>query len=205
DRASERAGTDESVLVGEGTIGDHRVAVVVGEFGFLAGSIGAVAATRVVSAFERASAERLPVLVSTSSGGTRMQEGTPAFVLMADIARAMTRHREAGLLSIAYLRHPTTGGVFATWGSLAPITWAEPGALVGFLGPKVFELLNGRPFPTDVQTAENLAAVGVIDEVVAHDDLRTRVAEALGVFAPASAATLPRPTAVEVPAHDVWD
>ena len=74
-------------------------------------------------------------------------------------------HRAAGLPYLVHLRHPTTGGVYASWGSLGHVTVAEPGALVGFLGPKVFEALNGEPFPAGVQTAENLAAKGVIDAV----------------------------------------
>ena len=86
-----------------------------------------------------------------------MQEGTPAFVEMMQISRAVMAHREAGLPYLVHLRHPTTGGVFASWGSLGQVTTAQPGALVGFLGPKVFEALNDEVFPKDVQTAENLA------------------------------------------------
>ena len=119
------------------------MAVVVGEFGFLGGSIGRATARRIVTAVTRATRERLPVLVATSSGGTRMQEGTPAFVEMVAISQAVVAHKAAGLPYLVYLRHPTTGGVFASWGSLGHVTVAEPGALVGFLGPRVFEALNG--------------------------------------------------------------
>ena len=147
------------------------MAVVVNEFGFLAGSIGRAAADRIIAAVRRATAEGLPLLASTASGGTRMQEGTPAFVRMAEISRALMEHRAAGLPYLVHLRHPTTGGVYASWGSLGHVTVAEPGALVGFLGPKVYEALNGRPFRPGVQVAENLAAVGVIDGVVAAEDL----------------------------------
>ena len=94
-----------------------------------------------------------------------MQEGTPAFVQMVEISRALMEHRAAELPYLAYLRHPTTGGVYASWGSLAHVTVAEPGALIGFLGPKVFEALNGRPFPENVQLAENLKHHGVIDGI----------------------------------------
>jgi acetyl-CoA carboxylase beta subunit len=78
-----------------------------------------------------------------------MQEGTPAFVTMVDITRAVVDHKNAGLPYLVYLRHPTTGGVFASWGSLGHVTVAEPGALVGFLGPSVFEALHGAPFPAE--------------------------------------------------------
>src|SRR5205085_1275458 len=104
----------------------RRVAVIVNEFSFLAGSIGTAAAHRIVAAVRRATDERLPLLASTASGGTRMQEGTPAFVTMADIARALSEHKAAGLPYLVHLRHPTTGGVFASWGSLGHLTSAEP-------------------------------------------------------------------------------
>ena len=169
--AREKAGTDESVLTGRGLVHGRPVAVVANEFRFLAGSIGLAAARRITSAVRRATAERLPVLATTASGGTRMQEGTPAFVQMVEISRAVMEHRAAGLPYLAYLRHPTTGGVYASWGSLAHVTVGEPGALIGFLGPKVFEALNGTPFPEGVQVAENLSAHGVIDGVATAEEL----------------------------------
>ncbi len=180
--AAERAGTDEAVLTGRGTVAGRPVAFVVNEFRFLAGSIGVAAAERIAAAVRRATAEGLPVLASTSSGGTRMQEGTRAFVRMVEISRALMEHRAAGLPYLVHLRHPTTGGVYASWGSLGHVTVAEPGALVGFLGPKVFRALHGEDFPEDVQTSENLAAKGVIDAVVPAEELRTLVAEALAVL-----------------------
>lgn len=180
--AAAKAGTDESVLTGRGLVHGRPVVVVLNEFAFLAGSIGRVAANRIVAAVRRATALGLPVLASTSSGGTRMQEGTPAFVRMMEISRAVMDHRSAGLPYLVHLRHPTTGGVFASWGSLGHVTVAEPGALVGFLGPKVFEALEGEAFPAGVQTAENLAAKGVIDAVVAAEDLPAVVDHALAVL-----------------------
>ncbi|WGX97580.1 carboxyl transferase domain-containing protein [Nocardioides sp. L-11A] len=196
--AAEKAGTDESVLTGRGTVRGRPVAFVVNEFRFLAGSIGVAAATRIAAAVRRATAEGLPVLASTSSGGTRMQEGTRAFVKMVEISRALMEHRAAGLPYLVHLRHPTTGGVYASWGSLGHVTVAEPGALVGFLGPKVYEALNGRPFPPGVQVAENLAAHGVIDAVVPAEHLPALVDHALGVLVdPAGEAGLERRTPVE--------
>ncbi|XBB65615.1 carboxyl transferase domain-containing protein [Nocardioides sp. WV_118_6] len=207
--AAEKAGTDESVLTGRGTVRGRPVAFVVNEFRFLAGSIGVAAATRIAAAVRRATAEGLPVLASTSSGGTRMQEGTRAFVQMIEISRALMEHRAAGLPYLVHLRHPTTGGVFASWGSLGHITVAEPGALVGFLGPKVFEALNGRPFPEGVQLAENLAARGVIDAVIPAEELPALVDHALGVLvAPATAPVLERRTPVVAGTlldHPVWE
>lgn len=181
--AAEKAGTDESVLVGEGLVWGQRVALVVSEFGFLGGSIGRTAATRIAAAIRRATGRGLPVVGLPASGGTRMQEGTPAFVLMPEIARAIAEHRAAGHAYLSYLRHPTTGGVYATWGALGQVLWAEPDALIGFLGPRVFEVMTGTPFPPGVQVAENLANLGVIDEVVAVEDLRERLGALLTVLA----------------------
>ncbi|KRB78659.1 acetyl-CoA carboxyl transferase [Nocardioides sp. Root190] len=209
ERAAEKAGTDESVLTGRGTVSGRPVAFVVNEFAFLAGSIGIAAADRIAAAVRRASAEGLPVLASTASGGTRMQEGTRAFVQMVEISRALMEHRAAGLPYLVHLRHPTTGGVYASWGSLGHVTVAEPGALVGFLGPKVYEALNGEPFPEGVQLAENLAAKGVIDAVVAAEDLPALVDHALGALVdPPVERTLPRRTPVTVGTtldHPVWE
>ncbi len=123
------------------------VALVACEFDFLAGSIGVAAAERITDAVQRATREGLPLLASPSSGGTRMQEGTVAFLQMVKIAAAVELHKRAHLPYLVYLRHPTTGGVFASWGSLGHVTAAEPGALVGFLGPRVYEHLYGEPFP----------------------------------------------------------
>lgn len=181
--AADKSGVDESVLTGRGRVRGRPVAVVVNEFGFLAGTIGRAATARITNAVRRATAERLPVLATTSSGGTRMQEGTPAFVGMVEISRAVMDHRRAGLPYLVHLRHPTTGGAYASWGSLGHITVAEPGALIGFLGPKVYQGLTGERFPDGVQTAENLAAKGVIDAVVPVEALPELVDRALAVFA----------------------
>ena len=180
--ARERTGLDESLITGEGTLGGRPVALIVGDFGFLAGSIGVAAAERFVLAAERARLLRLPLIASPSSGGTRMQEGTIAFLQMVKISAAVAAHRAAGLPYLVYLRHPTTGGVLASWGMLGHVSAAEPGALLGFLGPRVYEALQGEPFPEGVQTAENLFRHGLIDAVVEPEDLRRIAADALDIL-----------------------
>lgn len=181
-RARERSGVDEAVVTGEGRLDGRRVAVAAGEFAFLAGSIGAAASERLTRAVERATAEGLPLLASPSSGGTRMQEGTPAFLHMVKIGQAVMAHRRARLPYLVYLRDPTTGGVLASWGSLGHLTVAEPGALVGFLGPRVREVIHGEPFPEGVQLAENLVGRGVLDGVVPLEGLREVAIGALHVL-----------------------
>lgn len=197
--ARERTGLDEALVTGEGRIHGRRVAVVACEFAFLAGSIGVAAAERLVRAVERATAERLPLVASPTSGGTRMQEGTVAFLQMVKISAAVAAHKAAGLPYLVYLRHPTTGGVFASWGSLGHVTAAQPGALIGFLGPRVFEALNGEPFPPGVQVAENLYEHGLLDAVVPPEQLRDIAARVLDVLdgrppADATRGTVPDPT-----------
>ncbi|MCZ8377886.1 acetyl-CoA carboxyl transferase [Mycobacterium sp. CPCC 205372] len=181
--AAAATGLDESVLTGEGTVYGRRVAVVACEFDFLAGSIGVAAAERIAAAVARATAERLPLVASPSSGGTRMQEGTVAFLQMVKIAAAVELHKRAHLPYLVYLRHPTTGGVFASWGSQGHVTAAEPGALIGFLGPRVYRHLYGEEFPEGVQTAENLHRHGVIDGVVPLEFLRSTLDRTLTVIA----------------------
>lgn len=205
ERARERSGCDESVITGVGRVGGRTVVLIVSEFAFLGGSIGAAAGNRVVQALRRATSAGLPVLAMPASGGTRMQEGTPAFLQMVAITGAVTAHKAAGLAYLVYLRHPTTGGVFASWGSLGHVTWAQPGALVGFLGPRVYEGLYGEPFPAGVQTAENLSHIQLVDAVLDAKTLRNVLGSVLGLLEKSGAAHHPsvrRETAV--PDVDAW-
>ncbi|MFD4655714.1 carboxyl transferase domain-containing protein [Kitasatospora sp. NPDC058444] len=183
DRARERTGLDEAVLTGLGLIGGRPVALIASEFGFLGGSIGVATAERITRAVERATAERLPLLALPVSGGTRMQEGSAAFLCMLRITAAVQAHRAAGLPYVTYLRNPTMGGVFASWGTLGQLVLAEPGARLGFLGPRVYEELRGVELPPDVQRAETLAGQGLVDAVVPPRELRELLRRALAVLA----------------------
>lgn len=170
--AQRKTGLEEALIIGEGKIHGRRIAVIATEFNFLAGSVGVETAERLVYAIERATAERLPLISSPTSGGTRMQEGVLAFVQMVKISTAAALHKKAGLPLITYLRDPTFGGVFASWGSLGHITGAQPEARIGFLGPRVYEALYNQRFPDNVQVAENLFAHGILDGVVRTEVLR---------------------------------
>ncbi|TDD22138.1 carboxyl transferase domain-containing protein [Nonomuraea diastatica] len=178
-----KSGYDEAVITGEGRLDGRRVAIAACEFSFMAGSIGVAAAERFVNAVERATRERLPLLSAPASGGTRMQEGAVAFVQMVKITAAIQAHRAAGLPYLVYLRHPTTGGVFASWASLGHVAAAEPEALIGFMGPRVFESLHGYPFPEGVQVSENLHRKGLLDAVVSAEEARDVAIKALAVLA----------------------
>lgn len=165
------SGCDESVLTGSIRIGGIPVAAIAWEFGFLGGSVGVTTAAHIVAAIRRATTNRLPLVVLPRSGGTRMQEGAPAFIQMVAITGAIAEHRAAGLPYLVHLCGPTTGGVLATLGSAGDLTSAEPGAMVGFLGPRAFAAITGQEFPPGIQTAENLRDRGIVDAVLDWDEL----------------------------------
>lgn len=189
--ARRNATTTEAVVTGVGRLAGRHVVLVVGEFGFLAGTQGVVVGERVTRAFDRAATRGLPVVGLPTSGGTRMQEGALAFVQMLKIAAAVAGFRRSGNRYVAWLRSPTTGGVLASWGSLAHVTWAQPGALIGLTGPRVIAALAGSALPEHVQRAEHLHAHGVVDDVVPADELPGRLAGALDVLGPPSRARGP--------------
>jgi acetyl-CoA carboxylase alpha subunit len=182
-RAAAQTGSDEAVVTGECIVGGVRTAVIAWEFGFLGGSVGIGTATRIVAAIRRATERGLPLVALPRSGGTRMQEGSPAFVQMVAITGALVDHRSAGLPFLVHLCGPTTGGVLATIGSAGDLTTAEPGAMVGFLGPRAYRAITGQRFPDGIQTAENLLEHGIIDAVLAWDRLPRFWAGVLGLWA----------------------
>ena len=185
------APTTEAVVTGVGRLGGRHVVLVVGEFGFLAGTQGVVVGERVTRAFDRATVRGLPIVGLPTSGGTRMQEGALAFVQMLKIAAAVSAFRRSGNRYVAWLRNPTTGGVLASWGSLAHVTWAQPGALIGLTGPRVIAALEGSALPEHVQRAEHLHSHGVVDGVVPADELRQCLAHTLDAVGPPSPALGP--------------
>jgi acetyl-CoA carboxylase carboxyl transferase subunit beta len=157
---------EESVVTGRTSLG---YALIQGRFDVLGGSMGAAHGEKVVRAYQRAVAERLPVVVVTASGGARMQEGMVSLIQMARTAAAARAHADAGLLSVALHRSPTTGGVLASYSSLADVRGVVAGATIGFAGPRVVELTTGEPLPPTSHTAEGAYAAGLVDEVVPAD------------------------------------
>ncbi|HWI31474.1 MAG TPA: carboxyl transferase domain-containing protein [Microbacterium sp.] len=180
-RAAHRTGCDEAVITGSARMGGHRVALIVSEFGFLGGSVGTLAAARIVAAVHRATEEELPLIGLPASGGTRMQDGAAAFAAMVDIATAVRAHALVGLPYFVYLRNPTTGGTLASWGTLGHLTIAEPHAFIGFLGPAVVQAITGEQIDPAVQRSENLFANAQVDLVADIDTARVLLARALGL------------------------
>jgi acetyl-CoA carboxylase carboxyl transferase alpha subunit/acetyl-CoA carboxylase carboxyl transferase beta subunit len=169
----------EAVVTGEAEIESQRVVLVVLDFRFMGGSMGSAVGEKIARAFERAAEENLPLVAVTATGGARIQEGMFALMQMAKTAAAAERLHQKGLPYITILSHPTTGGVYASFANLADVILAEPGALIGFAGPRVVEALIGQKLPADSHRAEFLFEHGMVDAIVPRAELRGVIARLL--------------------------
>jgi acetyl-CoA carboxylase carboxyl transferase beta subunit len=167
-----QTGLVDGVVTGRGRIEGMPVMLGVMDAAFFMGSMGTAIGEKLTRLFERATKDRLPVIVFTASGGARMQEGIFSLMQMAKVSAAVARHSEAGLLYITVLTDPTTGGVTASYAMLGDIILAEPGALIGFAGPRVIEQTIGQKLPDGFQRAEFLLEHGFVDQIVPRDQLR---------------------------------
>lgn len=165
-------GLVDGVVTGKGKIEEQPMMVGVMDPAFFMGSMGTTIGEKLTRLFERATKERLPVIVFTASGGARMQEGIFSLMQMAKVSAAAAKHSEAGLLYITVLTDPTTGGVTASFAMLGDIILAEPGALIGFAGPRVIEQTIGQKLPEGFQRAEFLLEHGFVDQIVPRDQLK---------------------------------
>lgn len=168
----EKTGLKEGVTIGRAAIYGEEVCLGVCDSRFLMGSMGHIVGEKITAAVERATKERLPVILFCCSGGARMQEGIISLMQMAKTAAALKAHSDAGLLYVSVLTDPTTGGVTASFAMLGDIILAEPGALIGFAGPRVIEQTIGQKLPKGFQSAEFQVAHGIIDGIVERDDLK---------------------------------
>lgn len=178
----------EGVKIGRATLEGLPLMLVVMDFRFLGGSMGAVVGEKITHALELATQERIPLLISTASGGARMQEGVIALMQMAKTSAALARMADAGVPYLVLLTDPTTGGVTASFAMLGDVTLAEPGALVAFTGPRVIEQSMHVKLPKDVGYAEFLLTHGMIDGIVHRRDLKATFARLLHLYADAEAA-----------------
>lgn len=168
----EKTGKHEAVRTGRALLGGRPAALGFMESDFMMGSMGSVVGEKVSRLFDRATEEGLPVIIFCASGGARMQEGLASLMQMAKTACAVERHDRAGLLYISVITDPTTGGVTASFATLADIIFAEPGALIGFAGQRVIRDTIKQDLPEGFQTAEFALEHGLIDAIVERDDLR---------------------------------
>ncbi len=176
---TQKTGLNDPVVVTSGKIHDHKCLVVVMDNRFMMASMGSVAGEKITRAFELATKKRWPLILFTSSGGARMQEGLYSLMQMAKTCAALKKHSEAGLLYISYLTHPTTGGVTASFAMLGDINIAEPGALIGFAGPRVIESTMKQSLPAGFQRAEFLEDHGFCDMIVERKEMRQTLATLL--------------------------
>ncbi len=180
--ARTKTGMDDAVIAATGELEGLPVVAVVQDFNFMGGSLGMAAAEAIIKAFATAGELRRPLILFAASGGARMQEGILSLMQLPRTTVAVERHREAGLPYIVVLTHPTTGGVTASYAMLGDIHIAEPGALIGFAGPRVIEQTIREKLPEGFQRAEYLMEHGMVDMVIPRQQLRPTIARLLRIL-----------------------
>ena len=177
--AKEKTKLDEAIVTGKGRINGRETVIGVCDARFMMSSMGHIVGEKIANAVERATAEKLPVIIFACSGGARMQEGLVSLMQMEKTSAALKKHHEAGQLFISVLTDPTTGGVTASFAMLGDIILAEPNALIGFAGPRVIEQTIGQKLPEGFQRAEFLLEHGFVDKIVEREDLKDTLSQIL--------------------------
>ena len=177
--SQKKTGEQDAFVSGSATLDGIPIEIGTFQFAFMGGSMGSVVGEAITRLFERALENGRPAIVISASGGARMQEGILSLMQMAKTCAALARLREAGLPYISVLTDPTTGGVAASFAMLGDLILAEPKALIGFAGPRVIEQTIGEALPEGFQTSEYLLEHGMVDFIVARDELRQHLAGAL--------------------------
>lgn len=178
-KAQKKSGIKEGVVTGEATIDGYRTVIAIMDSHFMMGSMGSVVGEKVTRAVEYATENKLPIIIFTTSGGARMQEGIISLMQMAKVSEAIGRHDEAGLLYVTVLTDPTTGGVTASFAMLGDIILSEPKALIGFAGQRVIQGTIHQKLPEGFQRAEFQLEHGFVDRIVHREDLRDELATIL--------------------------
>jgi acetyl-CoA carboxylase carboxyl transferase subunit beta len=186
-KAQEQTGLDDAILNAVGRLGPHSVVVSAMEYGFIGGSMGAVVGETIARAVDRARLDRKPLIVVAASGGARMMEGVVSLMQMAKISTALGQLDDAKVPYICVLTDPTTGGVTASFAMLGDLNIAEPGALIGFAGPRVIEQTIRQKLPEGFQRAEFLLEKGFLDAVVHRRELKAYLERALDFMQVAAA------------------
>ncbi|MFN8593083.1 MAG: acetyl-CoA carboxylase, carboxyltransferase subunit beta [Thermomicrobiales bacterium] len=178
-QTQEKSGEPEALITGRGTVQEQPVALAVSDFEFLGASMGSVFGEKLVRAIEHATEQDLPLVTISSSGGARMHEGLFSLMQMAKTVAAVAQLGRAGLPHVALLADPCYGGVTASYATIADVIIAEPGALIGFAGPRVIEQITRTKLPEGFQTAEFLLQHGMIDMIVPRGELENALATLL--------------------------
>jgi len=193
-KAVKRTGQNEALLCGTGKIQGREIVLIVLDFSFLGGSMGEVVGEKIALGIEVSIKRKLPVVMFTGSGGARMHEGVLSLMQMAKTCAALAELNDAGGFSICVMTHPTTGGVTASFASVCDITLAEPGALIGFAGPRVIATTLKQELPAGFQRAEFLLEKGQLDRIVKRSEMRPMLARLLD-YASGPRASAPAPGA----------
>ncbi len=181
-KAEKKTGKLDAVLTGKASIDGNDCVVAVFNFFFMGGSMGSVVGEKITRAVEQATKEKLPMIIVSASGGARMHEGIYSLMQMAKVSAALVRHADAGLLYLSILTDPTTGGVAASFSMQGDIIIAEPGALIGFAGPRVIEQTINKKLPEGFQRAEFLLEHGMVDMIVARMNMKEKVSQILDLL-----------------------
>jgi acetyl-CoA carboxylase carboxyl transferase subunit beta len=189
--SQKKTGMKDAIVCGKAALDARPMALGVMDFRFMGASMGSVVGEKVTRLTEAATAERLPLVIVTASGGARMQEGMLSLMQMAKTSGALMRHDQAGLPYIVVMTHPTTAGVTASFASLGDVIIAEPKALIGFAGPRVIKQTTQSELPPGFQSAEFLQKHGFIDRVVPRERLRAELSLLLEYFAASCADAAP--------------
>ena len=193
--AEASSGLNDAAVSGTGTVGGHPVSIAAMDFSFIGGSMGSVVGEIVARAIRRAANEERACVVISQSGGARMMEGALSLMQMAKTSANLAVLAERGLPYVSLMTHPTTGGVTASFAMLGDVNLAEPGALIGFAGPRVIRETIGRDLPRGFQTAEFLIEQGFVDRIVPRAELRPTLVTLFSHLAPFGvAATRPTPS-----------
>ena len=180
----EKTGANDAIMCGKALMGPRPLAIGIMDFSFLGASMGSVVGEKVTRLLERATEQKLPAIIVCSSGGARMYEGMLSLMQMAKTSAACARHAQAGLPYITVLTHPTTAGVMASYATLGDAIVAEPGALIGFAGPRVIKETTQQALPEGFQRSEFLLKHGLLDVVVHRKDLKKTLALLLDYMMP---------------------
>ncbi|HEX9199088.1 MAG TPA: acetyl-CoA carboxylase, carboxyltransferase subunit beta [Acidobacteriaceae bacterium] len=183
--ARKKTGLNDAIINAVGTIGPHPVIVSAMEYGFIGGSMGAVVGETIARAIDRSLATRHPLIIVAASGGARMMEGIVSLMQLAKIAAGLARLDDERIPYISMMTDPTTGGVTASFAMLGDLNIAEPGALIGFAGPRVIEQTTRQKLPEGFQRSEFLLQHGFLDAIVERKDLKAYLNQALTWMSPA--------------------
>jgi len=189
DKYLKSTGLKDAVITGIGKIGEQRAALGVMDFSFLGGSMGSVVGEKLTRLIERATEKSLPLIIISTSGGARMYEGMFSLMQMAKTCGALAYHAQARLPYVSILTDPTTAGVMASYASVGDLIIAEPGAMIGFAGPRVIKDTTQSELPPGFQTSEFLLDHGLIDAIVLRKDLKSRLIAYLTFLTPGARQT----------------